>query len=120
MSREKMVNAKSCGTLHIATAQLMVRIPPTANSYLPRNWCADGVGPGRAATSPRSCPQAPTVSRTVPVMTPVSVVRNGANHWVALRTEFCATHPTDNDPMVNNTEPSKPTVIAGQTDLLVS
>src|SRR5699024_4546048 len=64
-------------------------------------------------------PQAPTVNRTVPIITPVSVVRNGANHWVALITEFCATHPTDNDPMVNNTEPRRPTAIAGQTNPLV-
>src|SRR5699024_7766242 len=120
MSREKMVRAKSCGTLHIATAQLMVRIPPTANSYLPRNWLAGRRRTRPSRNQPQIMPQAPTVNRTVPVITPVSVVRNGANHWVALMTEFCAIHPTDNDPMVTNTEPSRPTAIAGQADFLVS
>src|SRR5699024_1619554 len=114
MSRENMVSAKSCGKLHNATVQLMMRMPPEANSYFPRYCCV-----GRRSTRPRLnqpqiMPQAPTVNSTVPRVTPHSVVRNGANHCAELIPEFGATQPTDQEPTVSTTEPSSPTAIAGQ------
>src|SRR5690625_7919593 len=114
MSREKMVSAKSCGTDQMATAQLMVRSPPGANSYLPLNWLA-----GRRTTRPHRhpppiTPPAPMVRSRVPMTTPNSVVRNGANHWEEFSPELGATHPTDHEPIVSTTEPKNPITMAGQ------
>src|SRR5699024_3098610 len=61
-------------------------------------------------------PQAPTVNMTVPIITTVSVVRSGANHWEELITEFCATYSSDNDTMVITTESRRPTAIASQNN----
>src|SRR5699024_5762028 len=119
MSREKIVRAKNCGSDQIATAQFVMRIPPDANSYLPRySWA------GRRKTrpnrnQPQIIPQAPRVSRIVAMITPTSVVRNGASHWAELIPEFDATQPTDQDPIVSTTEPTKPTTMAGQACIFV-
>src|SRR5690625_7610540 len=64
-------------------------------------------------------PHAPSVSSTVPMVTPSSVVRNGASHCAELIPEFAATQPTDHEPMVSTTEPKNPTTTAGQACIFV-